>query len=82
MPTKGVAAIDTVPMPERPVRIVIPASAANNLESLQKVIVNVAERLGCRPCFSGADCLFTLERDFVVDPATLKVNGAFGVGGL
>jgi hypothetical protein len=81
MPTRGAVAIDTVPLPERVVRIVIPASAANNLESLQKVIVNVAERLGCRPCFSGADCLFMNERDFVVDPATFKVHGAFGVGG-
>jgi hypothetical protein len=52
-----------------PVRISIPANVANDLSSLKTAITKVVERLGCRPCFSGADCLFHLERDFVVDPA-------------
>ena len=55
------------------VRISIPAAVAADLDSFQKSIAGLVERLGCRACFSGADCLFTLERDFVIDPA-LKVN--------
>ena len=48
------------------VRITMPAAVAYNLESFQKSLAVVAERLGCRGCFSGADCTFHMERDFVV----------------
>ena len=61
------------------VRITIPAEVAYDLNSLQKGIAGLVERLGCRPCFSGADCFFRIERDYVIDPS-LKINGAAGLG--
>jgi hypothetical protein len=51
-----------------PVRITLPAKVAYNLEALQSSIVEVMERLGCPECFSGANCLFSLEREFVINP--------------
>jgi hypothetical protein len=58
------------------VRVVIPASVAYDLGKFQKSLVNLAERLGCRPCLSGADCTFQIERDFVINPASLAVTPA------
>ena len=52
---------------------------AFNLEALQKGIGNLVERLGCRPCFSGADCTFLHERDFLIDEK-LEVIGRFASG--
>jgi hypothetical protein len=63
---------------KQPVRIVIPAKVAYDLPVLQKSLMNIAEALGCRTCFSGADCVFQLERNFVVDPETLKVRPGIG----
>jgi hypothetical protein len=51
------------------VRVSLPAKVAYNPDSLKKTIGELLEHLGCTRCFSGADCLFTAERDFVVDPA-------------
>ena len=48
-----------------PVRISIPASVAYNAQALKKTIASVVERLGCRGCFSGHDCFFSMERDLV-----------------
>jgi hypothetical protein len=53
--------------PGRAVRVTIPAAVAYNLESFQKSIATLVERLGCRPCFSGADCQFLHERDFIIN---------------
>ena len=50
------------------VRITLPASVAYDPKALKKGIANIVERLGCPKCFSGADCLFTTERDLVIDP--------------
>jgi len=50
------------------IRITLPASVAYNPDSLKKTIGDLMERAGCRTCFSGADCLFSVERDFAVDP--------------
>lgn len=47
----------------------MPAAVAYDLDALQKGIASVAERLGCRACFSGADCTFHIERDFVINEA-------------
>jgi hypothetical protein len=47
-------------------RITIPAAVAYNLDAFQKSIANLVERLGCRTCFSGADCTFLNERDWVI----------------
>jgi hypothetical protein len=51
------------------VRVVIPADVSYNLDRFQKTLANLAERLGCKPCLSGAACQFLLEKDFLVDPA-------------
>jgi hypothetical protein len=51
-----------------PVRIRIPARIGNDLDALQQTIAELADRLGCPRCFSGADCRFQREKDFVVDP--------------
>lgn len=50
------------------VRITLPASVAYDPKALKKGIANIVERLGCPKCFSGADCFFTNEREFVIDP--------------
>src|SRR6266404_6165342 len=50
-----------------PIRISIPAAVAYDLAAFQKSIANLVERLGCRACFSGADCTFLHERDFVIN---------------
>jgi hypothetical protein len=51
----------------KPVRISLPASVAYNVDALQKSIAEIVDRLGCTRCFSGADCVFQLERDWVVN---------------
>lgn len=51
------------------VRVVIPAAVAYDLKLFQVTLKNLAERLGCLPCLSGAACWFFLEKDFLVDPA-------------
>ena len=79
MTTFSKLAIDTVPLPERGVRIAIPAEVAFNLDKLTKALGNVAERLGCKPCLSGADCTLVLHRDFVINPQTLAAEVAGGV---
>jgi hypothetical protein len=58
------------------VRITIPAGVAYDLDRFTKLMTGIAERLGCRPCFSGAACLFITERNFVVDPQL----GIHGIG--
>ncbi len=52
-----------------PIRITLPARIAYDPGALKESIASVVERLGCPKCFSGADCLFQMERAFVVDPA-------------
>lgn len=59
------------------VRISLPASVAYDPKALRKGIANIVERLGCPKCFSGADCLFTNERELVIDPK-LAVSPAAG----
>jgi hypothetical protein len=51
------------------VRISMPASVANDLNAFKKGITALAERLGCGSCFSGVDCTFQMERNFVIDEA-------------
>lgn len=50
-----------------PVRITLPASVAYDPKALKKGIATIVERLGCPKCFSGADCFFINEREFVLD---------------
>ena len=51
------------------VRVSLPAKIAYNPDALKKSLVAVLEGMGCPRCFSGANCLFQSERNFVVDPA-------------
>lgn len=51
------------------VRVALPADVAFNLDKFQKFTRDLAERLGCKPCLSGAACWFVLEQNFVVNPA-------------
>jgi len=51
------------------VRVTLPAKIAYEPDALKRTIGGILGRLGCPTCFSGADCHFTNERDFVVDPA-------------
>jgi len=60
-------AIDTVPLPERTVRVSLPASVAYNLKTFQKVQATVLDRLGCTACCSGWDIRFDLVRSFEFD---------------
>lgn len=50
------------------VRVSLPAKVAYSPDALKKTLTGLLEQLGCPRCFSGADCHFSLERDFVVDP--------------
>lgn len=50
------------------IRISLPAHIANDSKRLKQSIVSLVERLGCPTCFSGADCRFVAERQFIVDP--------------
>jgi hypothetical protein len=52
-----------------PIRITLPAKIAYDPGALKESIASVVERLGCPRCFSGANCLFQVEREFVVDQA-------------
>jgi len=53
----------------RTVRVTLPARAAFNIDEFTKITRQLAERLGCSPCISGAACWFVLENDYLVDPA-------------
>jgi hypothetical protein len=60
----------------QPIVVHIPAEVTFDLAKIGKVIANLGERLGCGPCISGADCNFQIIKDYVVNPATLKVSEA------
>jgi len=60
------------------VRVTLPAKIAYEPEALKRTIGGILGRLGCPTCFSGADCHFTNERDFVVDPAGAIAHSAIG----
>jgi hypothetical protein len=49
------------------VRVSMPAKVANDLDLFKRGVAAFAERLGCPECFSGFDCTFESERDFVID---------------
>jgi len=80
MPTAEIRpATPSVPLPPpRAVRITMPAAVAFNLEAFQESIGNLVERLGCRTCFSGADCTFLHERDFIINEK-LEMRASTGI---
>ena len=51
-----------------PVRITLPAKVAYSPDQLKTSIKRIAEQIGHPRCFSGADCFFQMEREFLVDP--------------
>lgn len=51
------------------VRVSLPAKVAYSPEALKKSLTGILDKLGCPTCFSGANCWFQAERNFVVDPA-------------
>jgi hypothetical protein len=67
MATRPSIAIDTVPLPERTIRVTVPAKVAYNLKNIQKIQATVLGRLGCPACCSGWDIRFDLARSFAVD---------------
>lgn len=62
-------------VPNRAVRVVLPASVANDLGKMQRALANLAEQFGCPDCLSGVDCAFEVERSFVIDAKTLTARG-------
>src|SRR5690349_10343831 len=65
----NVAAKESAVRAHGTVRVSLPAKIAYDPNALKKTISGLLERMGCPRCFSGADCLFTSERNYVVDPA-------------
>jgi hypothetical protein len=63
------------------VRLSVPASVAYDFDKMVGLLKNLSEKLGCRPCLSGADCYFHLESDWVVDPAG-KLGSIPAAGGI
>ena len=51
-----------------PIRITLPAKVAYDPSAFKESIRSVLERVGCPTCFSGASCLFQMERAFAIDP--------------
>src|SRR5690242_3042474 len=49
------------------VRISIPYRVAQDGKLMKKSLSKLAESIGHQTCFSGVDCLFRLQRDFIVD---------------
>jgi hypothetical protein len=74
MLTKEIPTAEAVTVKGGAIRVTIPAKAAYDLKVFQKVLGSLAERLGCRPCLSGADCFFQMEKDFVVNPQTFELE--------
>lgn len=74
-----IAAIDTVPQPERTVRVTLPAKVAYDLKSFQKVQASILDRLGCPACCSGWDIIFDVTRNFSVDEE-LNIREVTGEG--
>jgi hypothetical protein len=50
-----------------PIRITLAASVAQNLDALRESITTLATRVGHPNCFSGVDCQFVSEREFVIE---------------
>ena len=48
------------------VRVSMSAEVANNLDAFKKGVIRFAEEIGCPKCFSGLDCTFESEREFVI----------------
>jgi hypothetical protein len=54
-------------LPDKTIRVSLPASVAFELDKFQEVHKSILDRLGCGACCSGFDIRFDLQRRFVVD---------------
>lgn len=54
-------------LPEKTIRVSLPASVAFELDKFQEAQRSILDRLGCGACCSGWDIRFDLQRRFVVD---------------
>ena len=57
------------------VRVTLPVSVAYDIKQMQKVIANLADKLGHSGCFSGFDIFFEMEKNFRVNPKSLEFEG-------
>lgn len=62
------------------IRVTMPAEVAFNLDKFTAAVKNLAERIGHPNCISGQDISFLLEREFLVNPATLAVESIDEIG--
>ena len=67
MAVKNTMAIDTVPLPDRTIRVTVPAKVAFDLAAIQKIQGSILDRLGCAACCSGHDIRFDIARSYMVD---------------
>lgn len=56
------------------IRVTLPVNVANDLNLFGQMLKELGDRIGCKPCISGAACFFDIERDFVINPAAQIVN--------
>lgn len=56
------------------IRVTLPVNVANDIDLFGKMLRELGDRIGCKPCISGSACFFDIERDFVVNPAAQIVN--------
>lgn len=49
------------------IRFTFPAELALNPKGFAGALAGIAEKLGCPKCFSGVDCLFQRQKDYLVD---------------
>jgi hypothetical protein len=59
----------------RHVEVTLPARLTDDLDSLQKAIAVVADKLGCPSCCSGFDIAFRREVDLITLNENLEVQG-------
>lgn len=50
------------------VRISMSAEVANDLDAFKKGVIEFAEAIGCPKCFSGLECTFESQREFLIGP--------------
>jgi hypothetical protein len=68
------ASVSSLALSSNVIRVTVPANVANDLDLFAKMLKNLGDRIGCKPCISGAACFFENERDFVVNPAGQIIN--------
>lgn len=59
------------------VRITLPASVTYSPKLLKKSFAELAEQIGHPKCFSGADCLFQMEREFLLEGARPPMRAGY-----